>query len=239
MSVAASLKGSVRVHQKSMFAETPTLAPAIHAVSAYAEEHRADLSPEDAQIILEIRRRLERIEGQASELVAINNRMWAKQGFKVDFDHTTDTVTFSVGGVEQHLKLNRADPNVPIQMRGLTSGTAYHAGTSQPADEEEQKHRVELEEKLESYYQSAHRVLKLLGRVSSLPKIRCVPISRVRNELIEHTDDGALYSFGVGSTGPRVKPMHRGVPKFNDEGLVPNTRAFVDAIIAGCAPSAP
>lgn len=222
-----------------MFAETPTLAPAIQAITAYAEMHRTDLSPEHVQILLEIRRRLERLEGQAAELIAINNRMWAKQGFKVDFDPITDTITFSVGGVEQRLKLNLANPNVPIQMKGLTSGTAYHVGTSQPADEDDQTLRVELEEKLESYYQSAHRVLKLLGRVSSLPKIRCVAISRVRNELIEHTDDGALYSFGVGSTGPRVKPMHRGAPKFNDEGLVPNTRAFVDAIVSGCSHSAP
>lgn len=221
-----------------MNAETPTLAPAIEAISSFSGEHRAGLSPEDAQILLEVQRRLERLEGQVAELVAINNRLWAKQGLKVDFDPATDTITFSVGGVEQHLKLNRADPNVPIQMKGLTSGTAYHAGSSQPADEEERILKLELEEKLESYYQSAHRVLKLLGRVSCLPKIRCAAISRVRNELIEHTDDGALYSFGVGSTGPRVKPMHRGTPKFNDEGLVQNTRAFVDAIVAGCAPRA-
>lgn len=222
-----------------MFAETPTLIPATLAVAEYAKRHGADLSPDDAQILLEVRRRLERLEQQAAELVEINNRMCAKQGLKVDFDSASDTIVFSVDGVEQRLKLNRADPNVPIKMRELTSGSGYHAASSEPADDEEQKLRVKLEEKLESYYQSAHRVLKLFGRVSRLPEIRCVAISRVRNELIEHTDDGALYSFGVGSTGPRVKPMHRGAPKFNDEGLVPNTRAFVDAIVSGCAVSAP
>jgi len=222
-----------------MIAEVPTLVPAIQAVAGYAERHQGDLSPEDAQILLEITRRLERLGAEAVELIDINNRMWAKKGFKVDFDPSTDTVIVSVGGVEQRLKLKRADPNVPIQMRGLTAGSGYHAGTSQPSDEEEQRLRLELEEKLESYYQSAHRVLKLFGSVPGLAKIRCVEISRVRNELIEHPDDGALYSFGVGSTGPRVKPMHRGAPKFNDEGLVPNTRAFVDAIVAGCAADAP
>lgn len=222
-----------------MFADTPTLAHAVQAVSEYSESHRADLSPEHAQVLLEIRRRLERLEAQAAELIDINNRIWTKEGLKFDFDSATDTIIFSVGGSEQRLKLNRADPNVPIQMVGGTSISAYDAGTFQPSDEEDQRLRVELEEKLESYYQSAHRVLKLFGCVPHLKKIKCVAVTRVRNELIEHPDEGTLYSFGVGSEGPRVKPMHRGTPKFNDEGLLPNTLAFVDAIVAGCATSAP
>lgn len=135
--------------------------------------------------------------------------------------------------------MKRADPNVPLKMRRLTAGSAYHTGESQPSDEEEQRLRLELEEKLESYYHSAHRVLKLFHGLPGLSNIRCVEVSRVRNNLIEHPAAGALYSFGVGSTGPRVKPMYRGASEFNDEGLVPNTRAFVDAIVAGCAAGAP
>jgi hypothetical protein len=217
-----------------MFAETPTLVPAIQAVSEYLEKHRADLTPEHVEILLEISRRLERLGAQAAELIDINDCLWAKQGIKVDFDATTDTITYSVGGTQHHLKLNRANPNVPIQIKGATAGSAYHAGESKSSDEEEQRLRVELEEKLESYYQSAHRVLKLFGRVPDLAKIKCVAISRVRNELIEHPDDGEIYSFGASSSGPRVKPLHRGTPRFNDNGLVPNTRAFVDAIVAVC-----
>lgn len=222
-----------------MFAVNPVLAPAIQAVSGYVERRRTDLLPEQVEILLEIRRRLERLEAQAHKLIGINNRMSEKKRFNVDFNSSTDTIIISVGGKEQLLKLNRADPNVPMQMRELVSGSAYHAGISQTSDEEEQSLQAELEENLESYYQSAHRVLKLFGRVSCLPKIKCVAISRVRNELIEHPDDGALYSFGIGSTGPRVKPMHRGTSKFNDEGLVPNTQDFVDAIVAGCIVNAP
>jgi hypothetical protein len=192
-----------------MVAETPTLLPAILAVSNYLERRRVDRTPEHARILLEIRRRLERLAAQAAELTSINNRIWAKQGFEVRFHPENDTIIFSVGGVEQRLKLNRADPNLPIKMDALTAGTAYDAGTSKPTDEEEERLRLELEEKLEGYYQSAHRILKLFGRIPDLKKIKCVAISRVRNELIEHADDDAPYSFGVGSTGPRVKPMHR------------------------------
>lgn len=222
----------------SRVAESPNILPAIQAVTDYAERDQENLTPEHAQILLEIRRRLERLQAQAAELIDINNRLWAKQGLDVRFDSDTDSIVFSFGGQEQRLKLNRADPDVPIQMRGLTAGSAYHAGISEPADEEEARLGVELAEKVETYYQSAHRVLKLFGRVPELAKVKCVAISRVRNELIEHPEDGALYSFGAGSSGPRVKPMHRGTPKFNDEGLVPNTRAFVDAIVMGCAAGA-
>lgn len=218
-----------------MFAETPILASAIQAVAGYEERHQGTLSSKHREVLLEIRRRLERLGTQADELIDINNRMWAKQGLNIEFDPSTDTIIVPMGEMEQRLTLKRADPNVPIQMRPLTSGSGYHAGTSQPVDEEEQRLRLELEEKIESYYQSAHRVLKLFGKVPSLAKIKCLAITRVRNELIEHPNDGALYSFSVGSTGPRVKPIHQGAPKFNDEGLVPNTRAFVDAIVLGCA----
>ena len=126
-----------------------------------------------------------------------------------------------------------------MTIRHLTSGNAYHAGQVESADAEEQALRIELEEKLESYYQRAHRILKLLGHIPALAKIRCVPVTRVRNNLIEHPTDGALYSFGVGSTGPRVKPLRRGESLWNDEGLVRNTEDFVDAIVSGCRNSAP
>ncbi|HXK39482.1 MAG TPA: hypothetical protein VJ837_01485, partial [Candidatus Paceibacterota bacterium] len=151
----------------------------------------------------------------------------------------TDTVTVSVAGIElQQLTLKRADPDVPMKMRELTSGSAYDAG-SEATDDEEALLRIELEEKLEGYYYSAHRILKLLarGRFPGLTKkIRCTPILRVRNELIDHADQkGAyLYSFGVGSTGPRVKPSYQGKQVYNDEGLVPNTEAFVQAVVSAC-----
>jgi hypothetical protein len=54
----------------------------------------------------------------------------------------------------------------------------------------------------------------------------------VRNNLIEHPDKQQLfYSFGFGSTGPRAMPIHKGEPEWNDDGLVPNTIAFVAAIV--------
>lgn len=206
--------------------------PAIHAIIGYMETH-SELPHSQVQALREIKRRLERQEVQLRKLTKINDVLSSKNGIKVSFDQENDIVTFTVGDVHQQLKLNRADPNIPIAMDSLTSGTAYHAESTSP-DEEEQTLRDELEGELENYYQSAHKVLKLLGTIPELSKIRCEPISRVRNNLIEHTKEGASYTFGVGSTGPRVKPMYEGELVFNDEGLFPNTQAYVTAIVSGC-----
>jgi hypothetical protein len=64
--------------------------------------------------------------------------------------------------------------------------------------------------------------------------VKSEAVTQVRNNLVEHPNRGAFYSFGYGSTGPRVKPMHQGKQVWNDEGLVPNTRQFVDAIVSAC-----
>lgn len=219
-----------------MVSPTPTLTPAIVAVREYAKAHESELTPQQVQILTEVARRLERLQIQAAELIEINNRLWEKEGFKVDFDPDRDTVTVSFGGIEHQLTLKRADPNVPMKMRHLSSTSAYDAGAAEPADDEEQMLRVELEEKVESYYQSANLVLKLLGRFPGMAKVGCQPISRVRNNLIEHAHEAGayVYSFGVGSTGPRVKPSYQGKQVFNDDGLVPNTEAFVEAVVFGC-----
>lgn len=52
----------------SMVAESPNILPAIQAVTDYAERDQENLTPEHAQILLEIRRRLERLQAQAAEL---------------------------------------------------------------------------------------------------------------------------------------------------------------------------
>jgi hypothetical protein len=218
-----------------MIAATPDLTPASRAIAAYHERLKVSLTADQIQILIEIQRRLNRLGIQAAELVDINNRMWVRRGFEFRFDSSTESLVFSMGDNERRIKFERRDPNVPVRKGASTAGSGYHAGDSELVDEEEKMLRIELEEKIEGYYQSAHRILKLFGRIPGLSRIKCISITRVRNNLIEHPKDGALYSFGVGTTGPRVKPMFQGTQEFNDEGLVPNTLEFVAAIVKGCA----
>jgi hypothetical protein len=210
--------------------EPPSLKPAIDAVEDFAASQGSQLGPKAQETLREVSRRLTRLSVLATELVEINNRLMANEGLSVDFDPATNTLVLRGAGIEQRFQLRRANPDVPITMRPLTEGGAYRAGSAEDGDSDL---RLELESKIEGFYQSAHRVLKLLGSIPELSKISCMPITRVRNNLIEHPDDGALYSFGFGSTGPRVKPMHEGDSRWNDDGLIPNTVAFVSAIVAG------
>jgi hypothetical protein len=217
-----------------MPAIAPDFTPALRAVAECQERASARLSDEHVKILSEIQRRLSRLNAQAGELIDINNRMWSKRGLDIRFDAVEESLVLTIGGVEKRLKFARADPNVPVAI-GASTGTAAYVAGSEDGDAEEQSLRIELEEKIEGFYQSAHRILKLFGRVPGLEKIRCAAVTQIRNNLIEHPKDGALYSFGVGTTGPRVKPMYQGAQEFNDDGLVPTAAELVASIVRGCS----
>lgn len=90
--------------------------------------------------------------------------------------------------------------------------------------------RLEMEGLLESYYHSAHRVLKLVKTLPRLRKFDCAEINRTRNNLVEHAKGTEPYSFGYGSYGPVVRPVHTPGPEWIDAGLLPNTKAFITAL---------
>lgn len=189
-----------------MNSETPSLEPAIEAIKSYASADAPNHSPQTKETLREVVRRLERLSVLADELMVINNKLWASKGLNFSFDPSTGELVMSVGDAKQSIFLNRANPDVPISINSFTGLSAYNAGAADEVTPEDSNLRLELEAKLEGFYQSAHRVLRLLGTIPFLPKIKCMAITRVRNNLIEHPDDGALYSFGVGTSGPRVKP---------------------------------
>jgi hypothetical protein len=81
---------------------------------------------------------------------------------------------------------------------------------------------------LDDYYHNAHRVLKLMKSLPGQAGFSCREITIVRNKLVEHPEHGEPYSFGFGSTGPVVRPMHRAGREWRDAGLVPNTESFVN-----------
>jgi hypothetical protein len=127
-----------------MIAETPALEPAVQAVREYADAHASALSSKHTETLFEAARRLERLGVQAAELIEVNSGLWLKEQFDISFDPGSDTLVISVGDFQQQLKLRRADPDVPIRVRGLTAGGAYHAGTAKSSDEEQEALRNEL-----------------------------------------------------------------------------------------------
>jgi hypothetical protein len=202
-------------------------------ISTWASTRDALLSSENRDAIKEILRRLERLESSLRRLLAINAELSSTQLPEFRFDPTTDTISIRMGEATRSLKLNRADPNVPIRPVQSTAIAAYRAGA--PISDESSRSselKAELEGLLEQYYYNAHRVLKLVQSLPTCRNFKSKEITIVRNKLVEHSDHGDIYSFGLGTHGPLIRPMARPGRAWNDAGLIPNTQAFVTALIA-------
>lgn len=212
-------------------AKNPDLRAAYRALSRYIDERTGALSPELIEVGAEIKRRLKRLENEANRLVRINNLLLEEDGLKVHFDESTDTVTFNFKGGAQSIKINRTHPDKPVNLAGLTSLSAYVAGKAPSDGERKDELRAVMEQMLEGLYSNAFRITKLVQVLTGRSKFECRSITMVRNKLIEHPAPGSIYSFGYSSTGPIVKPIHRGRPEWTDEGLVPNLEALSESLL--------
>ena len=210
-----------------------TFEDAVAAVERWTQSTGEVLARADAAAAAEILRRVGRLRSTFTRLAEINTRLMATASISTSFDPDTDTFVARFGDGEMRVKLRRIDPGVPIGITKLTEGGSYvarpnDAVSAQASDEL----KAEMEDLLESYYYNAHRVLKLVQGLPRMRNFKCKEVLIVRNKLIEHADHGDIYSFGWGSTGPRVKPMGRSGREWNDEGLFRNTESFLVALTA-------
>ncbi|TSC75380.1 MAG: hypothetical protein G01um101430_475 [Parcubacteria group bacterium Gr01-1014_30] len=212
---------------------TPTYVGVTKALETWTINH-SSLSKVNLQQTAEIRRLIEQLNTTFKKLVILNEKLVLANTIRMstDFDPETDTFTVSAGELTLSTKLKRADQKIPISFREITNGVGYLSGADSTETKEEKGLRLEMERRLEHYYNVAHRVRKLIQKLPGGKGFECCPITRCRNDLIEHVEDNhALYSFGYGSSGPRLRPAHAGLVKYNDEGLIPNTKAFVEALL--------
>lgn len=161
----------------------------------------------------------------------MNNTLVDQRTPQIQFDPETGTVTYRMGELEQSVRLNRANPEIPITMGTVTVAGAYRPETivdhEQSADVEE----LAFEGLLEDYYHNAHRILKLVKSLPGFKNFECREIRIVRNQLVEHPKKGEVYSFGWGSSGPVVRPLHQQDREWVDRGLVPNTEALLGKLV--------
>jgi len=161
----------------------------------------------------------------------MNNTLIEQRGLQIRFDPGTDTVTYRMGELEQSVRLNRADPEIPIGM-----GTVTVAGVYKPETTVDQARGADVDELafeglLEDYYHNAHRILKLVKSLPGFKNFQCREITMVRNKLVEHPKRGEVYSFGWGSSGPVVRPLHQQDREWIDRGLVSNTQALLGKLV--------
>jgi hypothetical protein len=218
-------------------AKSPSFDQAISAIAAY--KAKAGLTEAQRDIVAEIERRMARLDAAAWELVAINNKLIdaTETDFKTHFDPETGTFTVEVpGGKPLQVTFPRLNPDVPGTMEKTAVAGIYHAGDEPKDDRDRGALEQQLENRLEQYYYSASRIRDLVRQLPGRKKFDCRAITMVRNKLVEHPKANLPYTFGFGSPGPTVRPVHvsRGAEpakrEWTDGGLVPNTEAFVTAL---------
>lgn len=64
----------------------------------------------------------------------------------------------------------------------------------------------------------------------NLKNSECREITIVRTKLVEHPEGTGSYSFGYGSGGPAVRPIHTPGREWLDGGLILNTQRFIGAL---------
>jgi hypothetical protein len=208
------------------------------AALASIESFRQRIAPAEEQErrLAEIERRLLRLSANFHRLMEINRKLTELHFSAVYFNAETDMLEFSAGGRTRRLKLKRENADTPIRFGGSINVGIFGAGADKSGSKEGLSLRVELEERLESYYQNAHLVQKLVTDLldpKRKSKFECRPITMVRNRLIEHPrpEEQLVYSFGYGTTGPVVRPTAKsGEREWVDSGLASNPAAFDKAL---------
>jgi hypothetical protein len=203
------------------------------ALNAYAERAGVQLDGAQLEALKEVRARLARLEPQYNDLLRLNEELLATDLRlpRTSFDPDTDTITVGSGKDAIRIKLERADPAVPIEMRGSAVTAAYRAGGASDDNEVRAKLKAQMETLLEDFYHSAHRIQKLIATITGRSKSKATKVTVIRNKLVAHPDPGDFYSFGYSSNGPTVRPIHRSGRPWVDEGLIPNVNDFVAKMV--------
>jgi hypothetical protein len=195
-------------------------ADAISAVKSYQE--RVTLTRKKTNRVNRLLRSLERLDNTVVSLMEINNQLL-----------DTDTLIPPQDGMVALLQ--KLHPDAKIEHLG--NAVAYNAGADDPELSEEQDQlEKRMEDLLESFYSSAFRMRDLIRGIDKrrLKNHKCIEITLVRNQLIEHPSkehEDQPYSFSFSSgVGPSVSPISQGRRKFLDKGLMHNVAALNKSI---------
>lgn len=180
--------------------------------------------------------RLEVLSRDYDSLEVLNKRYLELDPLRMDisFDSETGILTLKQGGIVVHsLKINRADPNAPVQLAGKSDVSSF-TPTSKEENEEFRSIKANLAPELESFYYNASKTWDLIEKTLLVKKnSEFIGVKMVRNKLIEHTEHGDIFSFGASEEwGPSVKPtqLTNRKEKFHDKGLRTNTKELLEKI---------
>lgn len=199
-----------------------------------AEKYRdsVSLSDKQAATFAEIIRRIHRLEMVLDEILPINLELQKSSPIRQYFDEKTEVLTIADAetGTTHQLKFNRSNPDVPVKVAGLASLETYSADERDPREEPWGTLKLSMEGKAEDYYNNSWRIRGLMRGLPHLKKFECKEVQHVRNHMVVHPKEGARYSFGYGTNGPQIRPIQSPDDKWRDNGLIPNSKAFDQAL---------
>ncbi len=176
----------------------------------------------------ELLNKLNDLDQVSTEIVTLVSSLFLIENFLPDKD---GVITFG----EFKIKLNRANPDVPIQLDNATMAYSRRKSSSFSKEEVAGKER-KLERAATEFYHLADRITHLTEKLPSLNYFVCNPIRIIRNHLIEHpegkdsgvTHDSFSYSL---NEGPYIKGLRRDrQTQYMDEGFKKNSEDFISKL---------
>ncbi len=194
----------------------------------YQVKYSGDFSPMQKDLASELFNKLNDLDQVSTEITDLISKLFLKTDFSLDEDGAV-----TLGGLK--VKLNPADPNVPIQLDNTT--IAYSRGKSNVPYTDE---AVEMERRLEraavEFYHLADRISHITEKLPKLNSFKCNQIRIIRNHLIEHpegknsgiTHDSFSYSI---NEGPYIKGLRINEQiEHRDEGFKRNSEEFISKL---------
>lgn len=191
----------------------------------YQKKFSSSFTALETDLIIELHNKLNNLDDISKEIVNQLSQLMLINDHSPD---ENDMITY--GPIK--IQLKRADPNIPIKLDNTTVGYLRGGENILPADQIQ-----EMEKKLErtavEFYQIAHRITHITGKLPRLTSFQCKAIRTIRNHLIEHPEgkeSGITYdSFAYSKNeGPFIKGTREGQQtQFMDAGFKKNSEEFI------------
>ncbi|HEV7694273.1 MAG TPA: hypothetical protein VGO52_25785 [Hyphomonadaceae bacterium] len=190
----------------------------------YVARFQSAMAPQEKQLAGEMRNKLAVLRDVSREIVDLTNQIYLVARLT---PNENDEIT--LGGMT--IKLNRADPDKPVQLAGAVRAYAEHP--DRPGEPQIKDAENQLRRRAEEFYVTAHRITHIAGDLPGLASFKAPAIRIVRNQLMEHPEganSGVTFdSFAYDMlTGPIIKGVRiDNQLQHMDKGFKPNAEEFL------------
>ena len=194
-------------------------------LAKYGTKFSGGFSSQQEDFFEELTNKLNDLDTISKEIVSLVSNLSKNEKLIPNQDDEIEIMGFKI-------KLQRADPNVPIQLDNTSK--AYLRGEKRLISKEDKIKEEKLERLTSEFYTTAHRVVHIVGGLPDLKSFKATSIRIVRNQLIEHPE-GSGVTYDSFSYTKNEGPYIKGLRKDNqiahmDKGFKMNNQEFLDEL---------